>query len=122
MQFLAHKSSIMKYYFHTAGISVEQGTITINSLEAYRYEKHRNIEVVIEGGIITVKAERLNYACALSEGQFDLTTITDSSIRSYKPWPWSKKLKKKSRRYVELLKRDSVTYTGINYIIIHETR
>jgi hypothetical protein len=112
---------MMNKSLQVADIRLTGGQLVIDTTGVSMYGKHYNVEITDEGkGWIRVTAEKPQMGMSLNTGEFDVDKITDDSIIEYKPWPWSKTKKKKSKNIVEFKERTKRTYTSNNWQIIEE--
>ena len=107
--------------FEKCGISIHNGTLTIETSNYYNFEKHYNVNVEIneETNTIKVTGEKCIIECNLfgcESGREEL--FVDSAFREYKSWfglgPVKRVLKE---GWIEMKKRENVSYQSNHYII-----
>jgi len=108
--------------FPEAGVYWDDAALVINT-RSFRYlTAHNNVEITITESEsiskIHVKARVHEMDFSLHKGSFNLDDITEDSIEEYKPWPWSKKTKKRSKRWVTLKTYSEVEYTSNAFEIV----
>jgi hypothetical protein len=109
--------------FEKANVIPHKGGIKIDSVNTTMENKHYNVSVTIDTELntCTVFAEKpkygINFYGAL-ETLPDINDVMDSSIETYKLFPWSTPSKRIRKGWFELKERNKISYISNNYVIV----
>ena len=110
----------MNTTFKVADIRFSNGQLVIDTTGVSMYGKHYNVTIEEHEGWVKVTGDKPAWGMSLHEGEYDIDKITEDSIEEYKPWPWSKTKKKRSKNIVEFKEQTKRTYTSNNWQFISE--
>lgn len=107
--------------FEKCGISIHNGTLTIETSNYYNFEKHYNVNVEIDDTTNTIKVtgEKCIIECNMfgsESGKEDL--FVESAFKEYKSWFGLGPVKRVLREgWIEKKERENVSYQSNHYII-----
>ena len=112
---------VIKKHFDNAGITIDGGTLIINTVFVHMLAHYTNVDVTIDENnhTITVKANRRMFELNWTFADYDPKDVIESDTELYRPWPWSKpRLRVKQNCMIELRERPERTFKTNNYLII----
>jgi hypothetical protein len=115
-----------KLTFDKCGVSIHNGTLTIETSNYYNFEKHYNVSVEIDvvTNVIKVTGEKCIIECNMfgsEDGKEEL--FVDSAFREYKSWFGLGPVKRVLRDgWIEKKERKNVSYQSNNYIIVQNEK